>query len=132
MNEARRVAFFTIPYPETKRGMTAWNKRFSLNSYYSGKNYHQRKRDADDIHLLTIIALKRARVRKNLVKTPVQVIFYWDDGLDVDNHAVLGKMIVDAMKGWILPDDSPRWFRRVSHEFWERREIGVEVVEWEK
>lgn len=132
MNESRRVAFFTIPYPETKRGMTAWNKRFSLNAYYSGKNYHQRKRDADDIHLLTIVALKRARVRKDLVKTPVQVIFYWDDGLDVDNHAVLGKMIVDALKGWILPDDNRRWYRKVSHEFWDRREIGVEVVEWEK
>ena len=132
MNESRRVAFFTIPYPETKRGMTAWNKRFSLNSYYGGKHWAQRKKDADDIHVLTIRALKLARVRKTLVTGPVSVHFYWFPGLDVDNNAALGKMIVDAMEGWILPDDSPRWFRRVSHEFWDRREIGVEVVEWEK
>lgn len=132
MNGARRVAFFTIPYPETKRGMTAWNKRFSLNAYYGGKHWAQRKKDADDIHVLTIRALKLARVRKTLVTGPVSVHFYWFPGLDVDNNAALGKMIVDAMKGWILPDDSPRWFRCVSHEFWDRREIGVEVVEWEK
>lgn len=32
------------------------------------------------------------------------------------------------MKGWVLPDDSPRWVRKVSHEFWDGGEIRVEVI----
>ena len=49
----------------------------------------------------------------------------------IENIACLVKNLKDdALKGWILPDDNRRWYRKVSHEFWERREIGVEVVEW--
>ncbi len=47
--------------------------------------------------------------------------------MDADNHAALGKMIVDAMKEYILPDDNRKWVKRVSHEFWNERKIMVEV-----
>lgn len=47
------VARFEIPYPETKRAMSEWNRRFSLNAYYAGKHYQQRRRDAEFWHLLT-------------------------------------------------------------------------------
>ena len=36
---------FEIPYPPTKRGKAAWNKRFGLNAYYAGKHWSQRKPD---------------------------------------------------------------------------------------
>ena len=55
--------------------------------------------------------------------------FYWNDNLDIDNHAALGKAFVDAMKGYLLPDDNPRWFRRVTHSFWRGDAIRVEVEE---
>ena len=119
---------FTIPYPPTKAGKAAWNRRYGLNAYYAGKHYQQRKRDAQELHALTWAALKKARVKKQPVETPVEVRFYWQDGLDIDNHAVIGKAVVDALKGWVLPDDSPRWVRKVSHEFWDGGEIRVEVV----
>lgn len=38
---------FTIPYPSTREGMTAWSKRYSLNAYWSGKHYKARSLDAD-------------------------------------------------------------------------------------
>lgn len=121
---------FEIDYPPTKKGKTDWNKRFGLNAYYAGKHYQQRKRDAQELHTLTISAMKRARVRRQMVHGPVEVRFYWDDGLDCDNHAVIGKAVVDAMKGYILPDDNRRWVKKVSHAFWDGGKIRVEVVPW--
>ena len=120
---------FTIPYPPTKKGKSAFCRRFGLNAYYSGKHWAARKKDADELHAMTILAMKKARVRREMVKGPVSVVFRWDDGLDIDNHAAIGKAIVDAMKGYLLPDDSPRWIRSVSHQFWDGGEIAVEVIE---
>ena len=120
---------FTISYPPTKAGKTAWNRRYGLNAYYAGKHYQQRKRDAQELHALTWAALKKARIKKQMVKRPDEVRIYWDDQLDCDNHAVIGKAIVDALKGYVLPDDNPRWVRKVSHEFWDGGLIRVEVEE---
>ena len=54
---------FNIPYPPTKKGKSAFCRRFGLNAYYSGKHWAQRKKDADELHALTLVALKQARVR---------------------------------------------------------------------
>lgn len=120
---------FEIPYPPTKRGKAAWNKRYGLNAYYTGKHWTQRKKDADELHTLAQVCMRRSHIRKQLVTRPVEIVFRWDDGLDVDNHAALGKAFVDAMKGWLLPDDNRRWFVRVVHEFWDGGAIRVEVRE---
>lgn len=122
---------FTIPYPPAKKDKAAFCKRFGLNAYYAGKHWAQRKDDARDLHMLTEFSMKRAHIRKQLVNYPVSVRFLWDDGLDLDNHAVLGKAIVDAMKGHILPDDNRRWVKKVSHEFWDGGEIAVEVSKYD-
>ena len=120
---------FSIPYPPTKKGKSAFCRRFGLNAYYAGKHWAQRKKDADELHALTLASLRRARVRRALLQRPVSITFYWDDGLDIDNHAAIGKAVVDALKGYLLADDSPRHYRRVSHEFWQGGCIGVEVTE---
>lgn len=120
---------FDIPYPPTKKGKAAWNKRYGLNAYYAGKHWAQRKKDAEELHSLTLWSMKKAHIRKQMVTAPVEVRFYWNDGLDVDNHAALGKAIVDAMKGYLLPDDNRQWFRRVIHDFWDGDTVRVEVRE---
>lgn len=122
---------FTIPYPPAKKDKAAFCKRFGLNAYYAGKHWSQRKDDARDLHMLTEFSMKRAHIRKQLVNYPVSVRFLWDDGLDLDNHAVLGKAIVDAMKGYILPDDNRRWVKEITHRFWDGGEIAVEVRRYE-
>lgn len=118
---------FDIPYPASKAGKAAFCRRYGLNAYYAGKHWAQRKEDAEELHALTVLCMKQARVRRRMVPGPVKVSFMWDDGLDVDNHAALGKAIVDAMKGYILPDDNHRWFRKVTHELWDGGCIRVEV-----
>ena len=120
---------FTLPYPPTKRGKAAWNKRFSLNAYWAGKHYRARAQDARDIHSLVILALRQGRVKKQPFRETVEILFRWDDGLDIDNHAALGKMITDALKGWVIQDDSPRWVRKITHEFWDGGKVEVEVRE---
>lgn len=120
---------FTVPYPPTKKGKALFCRRFGLNAYYAGKHWAARKKDAEELHALARRAMDRAKVPWERFPGPAEVLFFWDDGLDADNHAVLGKAILDAMKGRILQDDSRRWVRRVSHEFWDGEEILVEVKE---
>ena len=95
---------FTIPYPPTKKGKSAFCRRYGLNAYYAGKHWSARKRDAEELHDLAGSAMRRAGIRERLIPSPVEITFRWDDGLDVDNHAVMGKAFVDAMKGYIFWD----------------------------
>lgn len=118
---------FEIQYPQGKNGKSSWNRRFGLNAYYAGKSWPERKRDAEELHMIARAAMHRAGIRPGVISSPAQVRFYWADGLDIDNHAVLGKAIVDAMKGYILADDGPKYVRKVSHEFWDGDCIRVEV-----
>ena len=122
---------FEIPYPVTKRAKAAWNKRFSLNAYYAGKHWAQRKKDAEELHALAHWAMKKAGIPKQLITHPVKVTFFWNDNLDIDNHGAMGKAFVDEMKGYILPDDNREWFRDVEHKFWDGETIRVEIEEAE-
>lgn len=114
----RKPIVFIIDYPKKKGGMADWNRRYSLNAYYAGKHWKRRKADGDFFHAMTRQALQSAGIRKRIIKGPVAITFQWDDRLDIDNHAVMGKMIVDGLKGVLLEDDGPRFVRRVVHEFW--------------
>lgn len=118
---------FEIQYPQGKKGKSSWNRRFGLNAYYAGKSWPERKRDAEELHMIARAAMHRAGIKPGVISSPAQVRFFWADGLDIDNHAVLGKAIVDAMKGYLLADDGPKYVRKVSHEFWEGDCIRVEV-----
>lgn len=127
MAKEHKTVCFSIPYPETKRGKLDWNRRFSLNAYWSGKHPMNRAKDSKYIHALVWESMKKGKVKQDYFVVPVEIKFRWDDRLDIDNHAALGKMIVDAMKGYVLQDDNPKWVRRVTHEFWDGGCIGVEV-----
>lgn len=122
---------FEIPYPPTKKAKAEWNKNYGMNAFYSGKHWGKRKNDVEALHKLAFASMKIAGIKKQFVSKPVEIRFFWDDRMDIDNHAALGKAFVDAMKGYILPDDGPRWFRKVTHEFWGGGKIRVEVEELE-
>ena len=123
---------FTIPYPPTKKGKAMWGRQYGMNAYYSGKHWAQRKNDAEVWHWMTTAAMRKAHCRTNPFDRPVIVRFYWNDGLDIDNHAVMGKMIVDAIKGTIIHDDSRRYLVGVEHYFHGEDHILVMVREWDE
>lgn len=121
---------FEINYPHGK-AKSAWNRRFGLNAYYSGKSWPERKRDADELHMIARSAMRKSGAKPRMFSGPVQVTFRWDDGLDIDNHAVMGKAFLDAMKGLFIPEDNRSWVKRVTHEFWSGGKIQVIVTPWE-
>lgn len=120
---------FRIDYPANCVGRKAWNKSYSMNAYYAGKHWSQRKKDAEYWHWLTMAAMRKAHCRQTPFDKPVFVTFLWNDGLDIDNHAVMGKMIVDAMKGALIRDDTRRYLIGIVHRFHDEDYIEVRVQE---
>ncbi len=120
---------FTIPYPTTKAGRTEWNRRYGLNAYYSGKPWQARKKDVDYWHWLVISELKRQGIRQQILRSPVVISFYWNDNLDLSNHACMAKMIEDALKGIIIEDDSRKHVKGIEHYFHGEDFIRVIVKE---
>lgn len=119
---------FEIPYPPGK-GKREWNQRFGLNAYYAGKHYQQRRRDAEELHQITWLSMRKAKIRKETVNVPVKLTFLFDDGLDCSNHAVIVKAVEDAMKGWIIKDDSRKYVKSITVMFHQKNCIRVVVEE---
>lgn len=100
-----------------------------MNAYYAGKHWSKRQRDAEFWHMLVRSCMDGQDVRRVPFKRPVVITFHWNDRLDIDNHAIMGKMIVDAMKGRVIEDDNRRWLKGISHYFHDESYIGVEIHE---
>ena len=96
---------FTVPYPARK---SAWTKRYGLNAYWAGKNHHVRAADARDLETLVRLCLRQQGVPVRLFEKPVSISFWHNTRMDVDNHAAIEKMTVDALKGWLLREDERR------------------------
>ena len=120
---------FRIPYPKSQAGKKQWSKEYGLNAYYGGKHWSVRKRDADYWHRMVRLHMDEQDVRRIPFKRPVIITFRWNDRLDIDNHAVMGKMIVDAMIGRVIEADSRRCVKGVCHYFHDEDYIGVEIRE---
>ena len=130
MEKVKARECFRIEYPNTPAGKKDWNKRFSDNAYYAGKHWAQRKKDADYWHDMVRACMDRQGLRKRPFDRPVVVHIFWNDKLDIDNHSIMGKMIVDAMKGRLIQNDSRKWLKGVANEFHDRGDyILVEVKE---
>ena len=120
---------FMIPYPSTKKGRAEWSKKYGLNAYWAGKHWAQRKNDADYWHNLVHSELRRQGIRGSFDR-PVWITFRWNDRLDLDNHAAMGKMIVDALKGAIIRDDNRQHIKELRHTWHDEDWIEVEIEEW--
>lgn len=116
-----------IPYPNTKKGKSAFCSRYGLNAYYAGKHWATRKKDAEELHQLLRICLKQQHIPQRIYDSPVHITFHWNDNMDIDNHAVLGKAFVDALKGYLMQDDNRKHFVGVSHLFWDGDTIKIDI-----
>lgn len=112
----KRTETFTISYPDSKAERKRWMKEYSLNAIYAGKHWRARRRDSEFWHWLVRVTMQRQGIPKKEFDRPVKINFYWHDGLDIDNHAYMGKLIVDAMKGYLLRDDSQRYYQSVYND----------------
>ena len=124
-----------IDYPKTAAGKKQWCKLYGSNAYWAGKHWAKRKEDAQYWHALTWAAMSKAQIRKRSFEKPVVITFLWNDNLDLDNHSMMGKMIIDAMKSRLLVDDSRRWVKGIEHYWHDAPYIKViiqEVGAWEE
>lgn len=119
---------FVIHYPATKKGKAAFTKCYGLNAYYAGKHWSVRNKDADYFHSLVRYELIEQGLRPDMMDGPVQVVISFDDGLDVDNHAVMGKYIIDALKGVCFEDDRRKFISSVTYTFNDENLIKVSLV----
>lgn len=117
---------FKIEYPPGKK-KAAFCKRYGLNAIYAGKHWSKRSEDSEYWHYLVKQTMREHGIPKRMFDKPVEINFWWDDGLDCSNHAYMGKMIEDAMRGYILKDDRRKYVKRISHAFHDCGYIGVEV-----
>lgn len=120
---------FVIPYPKTESGKKQWSKQYGLNAYYAGKHWAKRKEDAEFWHRIVWVEMSKQGIRRKPFENPVVITFYWNDRLDCSNHAVMAKMIEDAMRGRVIRDDSRRWVKGIQHFFHDKPYIGVVITE---
>lgn len=120
---------FVIPYPRDKKLKEAFTTRYGLNAYYAGKHWRARREDAMTWHDTVHTEIRRQKVRTVPFESPVELYFYWNDGLDLSNHAAMAKMIEDAMIGTIIKGDSRRHVVGIHHFFHDKNVIGVGVKE---
>ena len=100
-----------------------------MNAIYAGKHWTKRKKDAEYFHMITINALRQQGIHRSIFEKPVGITFYWNDRMDIDNHAYMGKMIVDALKGYLIEDDTRKYLAEVRHKFHDEKVIKVEIRE---
>lgn len=122
-----RTERFIIHYPRTKKERTDWNRRYGMNAIYSGGDWRPRSKDKQAWQFIANNAMNASGVGRRLFDGPVDITMSWNDRLDIDNHAYMGKMIVDAMRGRLLRDDSRRYVRSVTHRFHDEDYILVEI-----
>jgi hypothetical protein len=85
----------------------------SLNDIYAGVHWTKRKAEADRVHLLVRQAIDpdTCKVADELVDIVVTVYFK-NRPLDASN--IFAKLYEDALKGWLITDDSPEYVSSVT------------------
>lgn len=122
---------FTIPYPADKKMKAQWSKRFGLNAFWAGKCWQQRKKDADAWHRIVWHELTKQGIQKNTFKHPVKIAFWFNDRLDIDNDSVFVKLTIDALKKWVIEDDSKKYVRSIELNCHEADCIRVKLERYE-
>jgi hypothetical protein len=98
----------------------------SSNKFYSGCHWSKRKKIADKYHYLVKSQLSQ---KLDMINKPVEIIIKYNNKFDIDNQGIMSKMIIDALKGVVIKDDSRKYFKRLTQEFWEGDGIKVEIME---
>ena len=88
----------------------------SWNAFYAGGHWSKRKAEKDRVWLAVRAAFPPDVVNANgwPAQTKVQIeitAFVKSSPMDADN--VCTKLYVDALKGWVIPDDDGRWVETV-------------------
>jgi hypothetical protein len=115
---------FEIPMTKKEIGKYSLNKFYSTNIHWT-----KRKQIADYFHSLVQCTLYSNKIPRVLFTKPVKITIYYNSNLDIDGHGVISKLIVDSLKGYLITDDTRKYFVNLEQEFWNGEGIRVEVSE---
>ena len=104
--------------------------QFSLNSIYQGMHWTKRKQQADFFHNFVVSELNRQKIKAKMFNKPVEVNLYYNDRLDIDNHGYIAKLVIDSLKGLFIVDDTKKYVKKLTQEFYEDQGILVEIKEY--
>jgi len=104
-------------------------KKYGSNTYYAGVHWTKRKKVADEVHQIVKISLMQCKIKRKVFKKPVEIRLKFNSRLDIDNHGFLTKMIIDGMKDHLIEDDSRKFVKKVTQEFYDGEGVAIEVVE---
>lgn len=107
----------------------------SWNNFYSGRHWSYRRILAEDIHQKVAFTLKAKFGRKPIPKIDYKVkikvtAFYKKTHIDSDN--IPAKIYIDGLKGFLIPDDDPRFVGSVTTlskkvETGEKERVEIEI-----
>lgn len=80
------------------------------------RNLASGRRTPRDLEAFVRLCMRQQGVPVRLFEKPVSISFWHNTRMDVDNHAAIEKMTVDALKGWLLRNDDRRHYRE-KHSF---------------
>lgn len=100
---------------------------YSLNNMSRAGVANTRKKKG--IEEATIYAMMAAGIKRRQIERPVEIKISYDSQLDIDNHGYINKAIIDALKDYLLSDDNKNHVVRLITEFWDGRDIKVEIRE---
>ena len=88
----------------------------SWNAFYAGAHWSRRKAEKDRVWLAVRAAFPRAVIDGDdwpaRCRVRIEVTAYVKERpMDADN--VCTKLYVDALKGWVIPDDDGQWVETV-------------------
>lgn len=101
--------------------------KYGLNKIYSGIHWAKRKKLADSIHLLVVSSLRNQKIPRKIFEVPVEITIFYNSRMDIDNHGFLTKMIIDALKGYLIQEDSKKYVCSITQQFWRGEGICVNL-----
>lgn len=88
----------------------------SQNEYYSSPHWSARQRMAKRIHSTVQNRLREMDIGPGETcrkRVDLEIVCYFDKR-PLDSSNIVAKVFEDALKGWLIVDDSPKWVNRVS------------------
>lgn len=100
----------------------------SSNKYYSGIHWSIRNKIKDLWHYLVKECIDNSKLIK--YKNKVSIDFYWNTRYDLDNNAIMRKMIIDSLViNSIIKDDTKKYIVKISDNIFEENYIKVVINE---
>lgn len=101
-----------------------------MNAIYAGKHWRKRSADVKYWHTMATKYIDNCAKKHRKFDKPVSITYYWNDRMDLDNHAYMAKLITDSLVGILLEDDTRRYVKSITHSWHDENCIAIVIEEY--